>query len=69
MLWLCLQQQSIRLIDCIVLYLSPKLNPVSYDGEIDRLIKEYDQERDRLYAASLGYGSGYKKESEEEKIK
>ena len=37
--------------------------------QIDRLIKEYDQEKDRLYAASLGHGSGHKKESEEEKIK
>ena len=44
--------------------------------QIDRLIKEYDQERDCLYAASLGHGSGphgskheNKKESEEEKIK
>ena len=41
--------------------------------EIDRSIKEYDQERDHLYAASLG--SGYdrhgkkKEESEKEKIK
>ena len=39
--------------------------------QIDRLIKEYDQERDHLYAASLGHGSGHEKkeESEEEKIK
>ena len=35
--------------------------------QIDRLIKEYDRERDRLYAASLG--SEKKEESEEEKIK
>ena len=38
--------------------------------QIDRLIKEYDHERDRLYAASLGHGSKRKEEeSEEEKIK
>ena len=39
--------------------------------QINRLIKEYDQERDRLYTTSLGYGSGHeiKEESEEEKIK
>ena len=37
--------------------------------QIDRLIKEYDQERDRLYAASPGHGSRHKEESEEEKIK
>ena len=37
--------------------------------QIDRLIKEYDQERDHLYAASLGHSSGYKEESEEAKIK
>ena len=37
--------------------------------QIDRLIKEYDRERDRLYAASLGHGSRYKEESEEDKIK
>ena len=37
--------------------------------QIDRLIKEYDQERDRLYAASLGHVSGREEESEEEKIK
>ena len=37
--------------------------------QIDRLIKEYDQERDRLYAAGLGHGSRYKEELEEEKIK
>ena len=35
--------------------------------QIDRLIKEYDQERDHLYAISLGYKK--KEESEEEKIK
>ena len=44
--------------------------------QINRLIKEYDQERDHLYAASLGHSSGLhgskyekKEESEEEKIK
>ena len=46
--------------------------------QIDRLIKEYDQERDQLYAASLGHSSGHdwhgskhekKEESQEEKIK
>ena len=38
--------------------------------QIDRLIKEYDQERDRLYAASqVGHVSGHEEESEEEKIK
>ena len=37
--------------------------------QIDRLIKEYDQERDCLYAASLGHGSKHKEELEEEKIK
>ena len=38
--------------------------------QIDRLIKEYDQERDCLYAASLGHSSRrHKEESEEEKIK
>ena len=36
--------------------------------QIDRLIKEYDQERDRLYAARLGYGEK-KEEAEEQKIK
>ena len=35
--------------------------------QIDRLIKKYDQERDRLYAASLEHEK--KEESEEEKIK
>ena len=35
--------------------------------QIDRLIMEYNQERDRLYAASLGHEK--KEESEEEKIK
>ena len=39
--------------------------------QIDRLIKEYNQERDHLYAATLGHGNRHerKKESEEEKIK
>ena len=39
--------------------------------QIDRLIKEYDQERDCSYAASLGHGSKHEKkeESQEEKIK
>ena len=38
--------------------------------QIDRLTKEYDQERDRLYAASLGHSNRHEKEeSEEEKIK
>ena len=35
--------------------------------QIDRLIKEYDQERDYLYAISLGHEK--KEDSEEEKIK
>ena len=39
--------------------------------QIDRLIKEYNQERDRLYTASLRHSGGHEKkeESEEEKIK
>ena len=37
--------------------------------QIDRLIKGYDQQRDHLYAASLGHISGHEEESEEEKIK
>ncbi len=37
--------------------------------QIDRLIQEYDRERDRLYAASLGHEKEKEELSEEEKIR
>ena len=37
--------------------------------QIDRLIKEYDQEKDRLYATRLRHGSKHEKEEESEKEK